>query len=990
LLHRTGSGFQLALTSQEPAMPRQADHGGVKKTVVDDTPMQIGAIEFGVMPATEIQKQSQIEVSDRNLYDLGPVREPSKNGPLDRRLGIGTKIGKCKTCDQEQRNCNGHWGYIRLEAPCFHIGFLDFTISILNQICKSCSRVLLLENSRRKVLQSLRRPNLDSWQKKAIIRGIQRECKGMHICSHCHASNGPVRKAPNHACKLVHLKYEHYNRSTARSKVPPADKVRFDRALEHFSKDNPENAKYTRNLIDDLPAVKVYRLFSSIPTEDCELLGLNIDNGRPESYLWTYLPVPPPNIRPSVPGDQGTTEDELTTKLSEIIDLNTRLRVAINREEPLGIQMEYYEKLQDHLAMYINSNAPGLNKSEYGKAIRSFCSRLKGKQGRFRGNLSGKRVNYSARTVISPDPNLSIEEVGIPIRVAKVMTYPEVVTDHNVEKLRQAVKNGAARWPGANLIRKPGKPQISLRNYSHGTPSKESDDMKRIADDLEIGDVVHRHIKNDDLVLFNRQPSLHKLSILCHRVRVHDGRTFRFNESVCTPYNADFDGDEMNVHVPQTEEARAEAMALMGVKHNLVTPKNGAPIIAPIQDFITGAYLLSNKDTFFNRAQFSQLMCWMFDATTFKDPDSGETQGFELPPPTIQKPMYLWTGKQIFNVLMRPSKQCKVLVNVEAKLKQYKHDPKYTPERSVDDAYLIVRNSEVMCGVMDKNSIGDGKKTSLFFVMLRDYGEDYAVQGMNRLAKLTSRWLAQRGFSVGIGDVYPSSMLESKKKDLIVTAYGEVDSLIDRFKDSRLERDPGCNEEQTLENKISKILSDVREQAGVFCFDELSPNNGAVIMAKCGSKGSMINVSQMTAGVGQQMISQKRVENGFQDRTLPHFPKGARDPSSKGFVSNSFFSGLAPTEFFFHAMSGREGLVDTAVKTAETGYMSRRLIKSLEDAYIVYDKTVRNSLGTIIQFSFGDDFLDPAQLEGDQRPVNFERTFSHAIVSTVLSVALLM
>lgn len=949
-----------------------------KRQVEDDTPMRIGAIDFGVMPENEIEKQAHLEISDRNLYNLDAERNPTRHGPLDRRLGITTKTHLCETCGQEQRTCNGHWGYVRLEAACFHIGFLAFTIDILNQICKSCSRVLMTEADRRSHLKLLRRPNLDSFQRRKLLKKVQIECRKVRRCPRCDASNGPVRKVVGHACKLVHLQFEFFNKSTAKSKKAPPDKMQFDLSLAIFSDANQDMARHTKKAVDDLPAIKVHRLFCNIASEDCEVLGLDLNKGRPESYIWTYLPVPPPNIRPSVPGDQGTTEDELTTKLSEIIDLNTRLRTARLNEEHMSIQMDYYEKLQDHIAMYINSHAPGLNKTEYGKAIRSFCSRLKGKQGRFRGNLSGKRVNFSGRTVISPDPNLSVEEVGIPVHVAKILSFPETVTHFNIVKLREMIIRGPDRWPGVNLVKKRTGRNISMR-VMQGLGLKF---VENVIANLEVGDIVIRHLIDGDYVLFNRQPSLHKLSILCHRTKIQPGRTFRFNESVCNPYNADFDGDEMNIHVPQTQEARTEAMELMGVKHNLVTPKNGTPIIAPIQDFITAAYLLSSKDRFFNRAQFSQIIGWMFDATTFKDPDTGEEQSYELPPPTIHRPMYLWTGKQVFNVLMRPSKNCKVKINLEGQLREYKPDPGMPPDLSKDDAYLVIRNSEIMCGHLDKSAIGDGKKFSVFFVMLRDYGEDYAVQGMNRLAKLSSRWLSQQGFSIGIGDVYPSLDLETKKKELIDVAFAKCQALIATFKSGTLQRDPGCNEEQTFENKISKVLNQVRQDAGTVCFEELSKHNAAVIMAKSGSKGSMLNVSQMAAGVGQQMIDGRRVDNGFQDRTLPHFPKGARDPISKGFVRNSFFSGLSPTEFIFHAMSGREGLVDTAVKTAETGYMSRRLIKSLEDCFIVYDNTVRNSSGNVIQFRFGDDSLDPAELEGQGRPVNFDRTFSHALETT--------
>ncbi|KAF2405268.1 DNA-directed RNA polymerase III subunit RPC1 [Trichodelitschia bisporula] len=949
-----------------------------KQQVVDETPMRFGALEFGVMSESQVVEQSQVEVADKNLYDLMPVRRQTHNGPLDPRLGAASKVDACQTCGMDQKACNGHWGHIRLEFPCFHIGFLSFTVDILSQICKTCSQVLLEDDDRRSRLQAMRRPGQDSFQKARHLKSLQSECRKVHNCPHCGASNGPVRKVAGHACKIVHMPFDSFNKSSAKSKVPPPDKVRFDKSFRTYVKESPDMEKHIKRAVDDLPANKVYRLFERISAEDCELLGLDSHKGRPESYLWTLLPVPPTTIRPSVPGDQGTTEDDLSTKLCEIVDLNARLRAALQSDEHIGVAMDLYEKLQDHIAMYVNSHAPGLNKTEYGKAIRSFCSRLKGKQGRFRGNLSGKRVNFSARTVIGPDPNLSVEEVGIPTQVAKILTYPERVTDHNIKLMRERVRNGPENWPGANQIIKKSGITKSLRVMARLGPEK----LRQEAKYLEIGDVVERHVYHGDIALFNRQPSLHKLSILAHKVRVLQGRTFRMNESVCNPYNADFDGDEMNIHIPQTEEARTEALELMGVKHNLVTPKNGAPIIAPIQDFITAAYLLSAKDKFFNRAQFAQAMGYMFHAHGFHDPETGEFQSYELPPPCILKPMRLWSGKQLFNVLMRPNKKCPVMVNLEAECREYKLRPGVPPDLNEDDAYLVVRNSEVMCGVMDKSIIGDGKKSSLFFIMLRDFGEGYACEGMNRLARLSSRWLGQQGFSIGIGDVYPSPTLVSKKQKLMDAAKAKCNAIIIAFKEGKLGRDPGCDEELTLENKLSGILSQVRQDAGEVCFQELRRWNSPVIMAKSGSKGSLINVSQMVASVGQQMIGGKRVVNGFQDRTTPHFPKGARDPLSKGFVENSFFTGLSPTEFIFHAMSGREGLVDTAVKTAETGYMSRRLVKSLEDGSIFYDNTVRTSSGGVIEFAFGDDSLDPADLEGKGKPVNFERTFMHVLQST--------
>lgn len=832
--------------------------------------------------------------------------------------------------------------------------------------------MLLDENSKRSYLARLRRPHLDSLQRSQIVKQVQAECRKCKNCPKCHATNGPVRKVPNSPLKLVHNKFEAFNKSTAKSKATPWDKIGWDKKFETAIQMNPEIEKHVKKAADDLDPLKVLRLFENISITDVELLGIDPKLSRPERFIWRYVPAPPVTIRPSVAQEAATTEDDITNKLGDILQISQLLRAGLDKGEPMQTIMEQWDFLQLQVAMYINSDLPGLKDAAGGKHMRGFCQRLKGKQGRFRGNLSGKRVDFSGRTVIGPDPNLSIDEVAVPERVAVNLTYPERVTSANIEKMRATVRRGQ-KHPGANYILKKGS-----KFRKNVEMLQKLNLLEQAAKELQIGDVVERHLIDGDIVLFNRQPSLHKLSILCHKAKIRPWRTFRLNECVCNPYNADFDGDEMNLHVPQTEEARTEAFELMGVKHNLATPKNGTPIIAAIQDFITTAYLVSRKDLFLDRRQFSQICCYMFDAVGFKDPDTGELMSFEMPPPVILRPKQLWTGKQIFNVLMRPCKKSKVLVNLEAKCREYKGT-----KRDLDDndAYLVVRNSEVMCGVMDKSIIGDGKKDSIFYVIMRDFGPDYAVQAMNRLAKLSARWLMDQGFSIGISDVTPSAKLNSEKMKLVARAYEQCDKLIADLKAGRITRDPGCDAAQTVENKMSGILSQVRQEAGDICFSELTRHNSALLMAKCGSKGSNINVSQMVAGVGQQMIGGKRVQNGFQDRSLPHFPKGSIQPAAKGFVSNSFFTGLDPSEFIFHAMSGREGLVDTAVKTAETGYMSRRLMKSLEDLSASYDNTVRNSSSTVVQFQYGDDKLDPVDMEGKAKPVDFARTFIHAIVS---------
>lgn len=941
----------------------------MKRTVVDISPKCITGLEFGALSDAEIVAQSEVEVFTRNLYDLENGRKTVQNGALDTHMGVSGNSSECQTCHGNLATCHGHFGHIKLALPVFHVGYFKATIQVLQTICKSCSAILLEDAMKEKFLSELKRPGIDNLRRMRILKKILDQAKKQRRCLKCGSLNGVVKKAAAGggpaALKIIHDTFRWIGKKGAQEKEDWDDD--FDRLFD----DNPDLEKFAKRCYDDLNPLKVLNLFKQIEPEDCELLGMDTSRGgRPEMYIWRYLPAPPVCIRPSVVMSDASNEDDLTVKLTEIVWTSSMIRAGIQKGISVNSLMEQWDYLQLAVGVYINSDIATPSMLQNGgtkaaKPIRGFCQRLKGKQGRFRGNLSGKRVDFSGRTVISPDPNLRIDEVAVPELVAKVLTYPEKVTRYNRKKLQKLIIRGPEQHPGANYLQK--KDEELKRNLRYG-------DRHKLAKNLNIGDVVERHIEDGDIVLFNRQPSLHRLSILSHFAKIRPWRTFRLNECVCTPYNADFDGDEMNLHVPQTEEARAEAMNLMGVKNNLLTPKSGEPIIAATQDFITGSYLISKKDSFFDRATLTQVLASMSDGIT----------EFDIPPPTIFKPVFMWTGKQIFSLLIKPNKNSNIVINLDAKCKTFVPPPKGQPnEMSPNDGFVIIRNSQVLSGVMDKSLLGDGKKHSVFYTILRDYGAEHAAIAMNRMAKMCARYLGNRGFSIGINDVTPKEDLKQKKERLVEIAYAKCDELIELFKTGKLETQPGCDEEQTLEAKIGGLLSKVREEVGEVCIRELEKSNAPLIMATCGSKGSTLNVSQMVAVVGQQIISGNRVPDGFQDRSLPHFLKNSKTPQSKGFVRNSFYSGLNPPEFLFHAISGREGLVDTAVKTAETGYMSRRLMKSLEDFSASYDDTVRNSSNGVVQFIYGGDGLDPLDMEGDGVPVNFNRTWTHSFFVTL-------
>ena len=701
-------------------------------------------------------------------------------------------------------------------------------------------------------------------------------------------------------------------------------------------------------------------IFRHIATEDIKRMGLSTDYARPEWMIITVLPVPPPPVRPSIAVDGGSGlrgEDDLTYKLGDIIRANGNVRRCETEGSPAHVVSEFEQLLQFHVATYMDNDIAGqpqaLQKS--GRPVKSIRARLKGKEGRLRGNLMGKRVDFSARTVITGDPNLSLDEVGVPRSIAKTLTYPETVTPYNIQKLHQLVKNGPNEHPGAKYVIRDSGERIDLRHH------------KRAGEiSLQYGWKVERHIVDGDFIIFNRQPSLHKESMMGHRVRVMPYSTFRLNLSVTSPYNADFDGDEMNLHVPQSEETRAEISQLCMVPLNIVSPQRNAPLMGIVQDTLCGIYKLCRRDVFLGKEQVMNILLWL--------PDWDGV----IPQPAILKPRPMWSGKQLISLVI-PSGMALSRGKNPCPLK--------------DDG-LLIQGGELMYGLLRKNIVG-ASSNGLIHVIYNEKGWEAAVNFFNGAQTLVNYWLLHNGFSIGIGDTIPDGETIEMIQGAVNAQKAVVTEITQMATANTLESLPGMNVRETFESKVSKALNRARDDAGTKTTDSLKDHNNAIQMSLSGSKGSPINISQMTAVVGQQSVEGKRIPFGFKYRTLPHFTKDDYSAESRGFVENSYLRGLTPTEFFFHAMAGREGLIDTAVKTAETGYIQRRLVKALEDVMCKYDGTVRNSLGDIVQFVYGEDGLDGGHIE--QQTIDmiacsddaFERKFRVDLVNPTENTELL-
>ena len=859
----------------------------------------IVGIQFGIFSPEEIERRSVVEVVTQVTYDGS---EPKIGGLFDPRMGVIDNGKSCRSCGQTNHNCPGHFGHYRLARPVYYIQFFPIILNVLSCVCIQCSKLLI-----DKELHS----NLLKRRGEARWREVLNKCSNLTRCGQ-ETEDGCGARKPR---KFV--------RDGIARIVAEWDNLEGQGAVVAAGPNGKEKAtEKTRQILE---VEYVLRLFRRITDEDVDFMGLSRYWCRPDWMICTVLSIPPPQVRPSVVQDNNQrSEDDLTHKLFDIIKTNITLKQKIDANANKNIIDEYTNVLQYHIATLVDNQIPGVAPSAQrsGRPLKSIQQRLGSKEGRIRYNIQGKRVEFSARSVITPDPNLSISELGVPMKIAMNLTIPDKVTRFNREQMYKFVQNGADTYPGAKtLVRKDGR-MISLKHVNR----------KEIV--LHLGDTVNRHIMDGDIILFNRQPTLHRMSMMAHRAKVLPFNTFRLNVSVTAPYNADFDGDEMNAHIPQSYEASTELMEIAAVPMQIVSPRLGIPVIGIVQDTLVGSFRITRPSVALTRREFMNLMMW--------------NKRFEGRVPKARGTGGRWTGQQVLSQIIPP-------INLEMGNKQYKDDKR--PEN-----FVKIREGDITQGQFDKDIYSKPSK-GIIHVTFNDYSPMDTVNMIDCLQNTIEQFLVYDGFSVGISDMVADEKTKEKIEEDIKKRKKEVENIMLQIHLDLFENNTGKSNQEEFENKVFNSLNKATEEAGKTGLSSLADENRLTAMVRAGSKGSTINIAQMMACVGQQAPEGKRIPYGFTDRTLPHYKKYDDGAEARGFVESSFIRGLTPQEFFFHAMSGREGLIDTAVKTATTGYIQRRLIKAMEDLTTQYDGTVRDARGNIVQFHYGEDGVNATKIE---------------------------
>jgi DNA-directed RNA polymerase subunit A' len=833
----------------------------------------IKQIKFGIFTQEQIKKLSVAKLTVPDTYNEDGY--PIDGGLLDQRLGVIDPGLVCKTCGGRAKTCPGHFGHIELVRPVIHSEFGKIISMLLQATCQKCHRILLnneqIEVFKEEIAKEIaaENPAPENEGEKHAEQDMLKRLKSVKKCPHCQSVQ---------------------------------EKLKFSMPTYFYLGE--------RRLKPD----EIRDMLAKISDEDLAIIGVDPATSRPEALVLNTLLVPPVDVRPSITLETGErSEDDLTHKLVDIMRINQRLEQNINAGAPQIIIDDLWELLQYHVTTYFNNETSGIPPARHrsGRALKTIAQRLKGKEGRFRYNLSGKRVNYSARTVISVDPAIDIDEVGVPRAIAEKLTLPFYVTEWNFEAAKKLLERN--EYPMVvNIIGPDGKRKRIL-------DTNKEDLLK----ELKPGYILERQLQDGDIALFNRQPSLHRISIMAHRVKVLPGKTFRITYPATAPYNADFDGDEMNLHIPQTLEAQAEAKYLMEVQDQVFSPRDGNVIIANGEDGVIGLYLLTQDETRLDKDEAEYLL----GAAGIRELPKAEKDG-------------TFSGKKIFSMVLPNG------LNFESQ-------------------GFVIKDGELVEGSVNKKVYGSGGSNRLFAAIAMQCGFDALRVFLAKSSRLAYAYATLSGATIGVKEYVPSEEMMKEKERLIAETEAKVESLIQQYKSKKLEPLLGMTLRQSLEQIIMVELDLARNKAIQLLNKNVDKSNFAVLMANSGARGSILNFEQMSMFLGQQASREGgRIKRGYYTkRVVPHIAKNDTSAAARGFVKNSFLDGLTPIEMLMHAVGGRGTVIQKGLLTQRSGYLQRRLANALQDYYVVRDSSVRDVNNNIIETIYGGDGVDPTKVK---------------------------
>ncbi len=842
---------------------------------------KIGSVEFSILGPEMVRKMSTVEINTPETYDKDGF--PMEGGLMDPHLGVINPGIKCKSCGQTMKSCGGHFGHIELERPVIHSEFGGKLLGLMEACCKECGKIMLPDEEIAK-LKKIANGRIVDFTKKIILK-----TRNAKKCPHCHAQS---------------------------------KKVTLDKPT-NFSLDK-----------ERIYPTEIREWIEKITDDDLRILGYDTERIKPTWFVMTVLQVPPITIRPSITLESGIkSEDDLTHKLVDIIRINLRLKDNIEAGAPQLIIEDLWDLLQYHLTTYFDNNTAGVPPSKHrsGRPLRTIIQRLKGKKGRFRYNLTGKRVNYAARSIIVPDPYIKISELGVPIDAAKELTVPEFVTEWNVAEIKKMIKGTE-------------KPVYVIRpNGGRKRVTKENRD--EVAEEIDVGYRVERILQDGDIVLFNRQPSLHRLSMMAHYTKVMPGKVFRINPIVCSPYNADFDGDEMNCHVPQTEEGKTEAIKLMVVKDNIISPRYGAPIIAPKEDGVSGAFALTMPQTKFSKEETMQML-YSIGITELPKPDMGKE----------------YSGRLIFSQLLPKDLNISFDSNTHKILKK----AGLTDEQCEKLGTKVkIINGQIITGIIDAAALSEGRG-AMIDKMAREYSGDVIENFYYGLNRLVAYILTTKGMTASLAEYEVSEDIQILKKKVFSETMKKGEELVEAYVKGTLDIIPGKTIDESFESYMMRLTAEakgrvedeiMKEKLVYVLGEKLELNTIAMILSK--SRGSTINLMNIAGFWGQASVREGRPKKGFNKRLISSNDKGDVGIDAGGFIQNNFLDGMTAKEYFYHAMGGRQGEVDTGVSTKVSGYLYRRLANSLKDLLVSPDGTVRTASNDLVQYSYGEDGVFP-------------------------------